>query len=139
MYRFAIILLFVGGAAAAADQPAPPLSFDAGTVLAGGNVLATAVTLPPVPGPVALPTSDGPVLHWHVAVRHGETQLLQQNGRWAARAEYSRVRRDGRMVCLVYQTTLSPEWAVQGRDRQDRADFTPADDKVYTFREIPCP
>lgn len=134
-----LALLLLPAAASAADKPAPPLSFEAGTVLAGGYVLADTLTLPPKPGPVTLPTREGTSLHWRVAVRGGETQLLQSNGRWAARAEYSLGRRNGRTICFVYQTTLSPQWAVHGRDQQDHADIALADDKLYTFREAPCP
>lgn len=142
MVRIACLLpvLLLPTAALAAGKPsAPPLSFDAGTVLAGGYVLADGITLPPTPGPVTLQARDGTLLHWHVAVQGGETRLLQADGHWAARAEYSHARRDGRTICLVYQTTLSPEWAVQGRQQQDHADIALADDKLYTFREAPCP
>ena len=125
--------------APAAERPAPPLSFEAGSVLAGGYVLAESVTLPPAPGPVTLQARDGTLLHWRVTVKAGETRLLQADGHWAARAEYSHARRDGRTICLVYQTTLSPEWAVHGRDRQDHADIALADDRLYTFRETACP
>lgn len=139
MYRIALLSLLISAAATAADKPAPPLHFEAGVVLAGGYVLAESVTLSPVPGLVTLRAREGAVLHWRVAVQDGETLLLQQDGRWAARAEYNHTRRAGRDVCLVYQTTLSPEWAVHGRDRQDHADIAQADDKVYSFRDIPCP
>ena len=132
-------LLLLPAAALAADRPAPPLSFEAGSVLAGGYVLAESVTLSPTPGPVTLRTRDGTLLHWQVTVKDGETRLLQADGHWAARAEYSHARRDGRTICLVYQTTLSPEWAVHGRDRQDHADIALADDRLYTFRETACP
>ncbi|MFC3674325.1 hypothetical protein [Ferrovibrio xuzhouensis] len=139
MHRIVFLSLLISAAAMAADKPAPPLHFEAGVVLAGGYVLASTVTLPPVPGPVTLPTREGTALHWRVTVQDGETQLLQQDGHWAARAEYNHTLREGRTVCLVYQTTLSPEWAVHGRDRQDHADIAVADDKVYSFREVPCP
>jgi hypothetical protein len=137
--RLACLALLLPAAAMAADKPAPPLSFDAGAVLAGGYVLARSLTLPPSPGPVTLPTREGTLLHWRIVVQDGETRLLQQDGHWAARAEYSEGERDGRTICFVYQTTLSPEWAVYGRDRQDRADIALADDKLYTFSEIACP
>ena len=126
-------------AALAAGKPAPPLSFEAGSILAGGYVLAETVTLPPVPGPVTLHARDGTALHWRIAVHDGETQLLQPDGHWAARGEYSLAKRDGHTICLVYQTTLSPQWAVHGRELQDHADIALADDKLYTFREVPCP
>lgn len=137
--RLVLLLLLASPAAlAAAGKPAPPLSFAAGTVLAGGYVLTADVTLPPAPGPVILPAREGP-LRWRVAVQDGVTRLLQPDGHWAARAEFTEATRDGRRICLVYQTTLSPEWAVHGRERQDHADIAVADDKVYTFRDIPCP
>lgn len=123
-----------------AEQPAPPLAFEAGTVLAGGHVLAEAITLPPKPGQVSLVVRDGAPLRWHIAIKDGETRLLQPDGNWAAKAEYSRVDRDGRTVCLVYQTYLSPEWAVRGTEPpSNRAEFRPADDRVYAFREVSCP
>ncbi|MFN4166341.1 MAG: hypothetical protein ACK4GK_17330 [Ferrovibrio sp.] len=131
-------------AQAQAGEPAPPLFFAAGTVLAGGHELAADVTLPPEAGPVVLPVRDGTPLRWRVTVENGETQLLAENGRWVAKAEIHRSEKRGRMVCLIYQTTISPEWAVRGGGRpqdqaQGRADFQPADDRVYAFREIPCP
>ncbi|HEX6957261.1 MAG TPA: hypothetical protein VF194_04680 [Ferrovibrio sp.] len=126
-------------AAYAAESPAPPLRFEAGTVLAGGHILAEAVLLPPVPGMVTLAVRDGAPLHWRIAVAGGETRLLLPDGRWAAKAEYSRVKRDGQMVCLIYQTYLSPRWLVDGVEKRDHADFTPLDDRIYAFREAPCP
>jgi hypothetical protein len=143
---FSLLLLiapFLPLASAAQAQttdPAPPLSFAAGTVLAGGHELVADMILPPEAGPVALPVRDGPPLRWRVVVENGETQLLGENGRWVAKAEIHRSEKRGRMVCLIYQTTISPEWAVKGGERpQGRADFQPADDRVYAFREIPCP
>lgn len=135
-----VFLLIATAAQAQAGDAAPPLAFTAGTVLAGGHELAADVTLPPEAGPVVLRVRDGPPLRWRVAVENGETQLLAENGRWVAKAEIHRSEKHGRMVCLIYQTTISPEWAVRGGDRlQGRADFQPADDRVYAFREIPCP
>src|SRR3546814_3720308 len=98
MHRIAFLSLLISAAATAADRPAPPLHFEAGVVLAGGYVLARTVTLPPVPGPVTLPTHEGTALHWRVTVQDGETQLLQQDGHWAARAEYSHAERAGHTV-----------------------------------------
>lgn len=127
-------------AAFAQTDPAPPLFFAAGTVLAGGHELAGDLTLPPQPGPVTLPVRDGAPLRWRVAVENGETRLLSENGRWVAKAEIHRSEQRGRMVCLIYQTTISPEWAARGTERPaGRADFQPADDRVYAFRDIPCP
>jgi hypothetical protein len=124
---------------AGAEPPAPPLGFAAGAVLAGGHVLREAVTLPARPGPVTLPLRDGAPLHWRVTVEHGETQLLDERGRWAAKAEYHRLERDGRVICQIYQTTIAPEWALRGARESSRADFSPADDRIYSFREVPCP
>lgn len=140
----ALLLLLASAAQAQTSDPAPPLSFAAGAVLAGGHELAEDVILPPMAGPVTLPVRDGVPLRWQVAVENGETQLLAENGRWVAKAEIHRSEKRGRMVCLIYQTTISPEWAVRGGDRpqgqaQGRADFQPADDRIYAFREIPCP
>ena len=126
-------------AAQAAESAAPPLSFEAGTILAGGYVLAEAVVLQPVPGMVTLAVRGGAPLHWRIAVSDGETRLLQPNGRWAAKAEYNRVERNGQTVCLIYQTYLSPQWLVHGIEKSDHADFTPLDDRIYAFREAPCP
>lgn len=131
--------LFAGTALAAEPLSAPPLAFEAGTVLAGGHVLAADVTLPPRPGPVTLGTRDGVLLNWHMAVENGETRLVQPDGRWAAKAEYTRTQRDGRVICQIYQTYWSPEWAVRGGGAAPRPDFRPADDRVYAFREVPCP
>ncbi len=139
MHPFVLIALFAGAAAAAEQSPAPPLAFEAGTVLAGGHVLAMDITLPPRPGPVDLLTRDGVLLHWRLTVKDGETRLLQTDGHWAAKAEYSRTQRDGRMICQVYQTYWSPEWAVKGGNAAPRPDYRPADDRIYAFRDIPCP
>jgi hypothetical protein len=134
------LLPIVSVAQAQTGDPAPPLFFAAGTMLAGGHELAGDVTLPPVAGPVTLPVRDGAPLRWQVAVDNGETQLLAENGRWVAKAEIHRSEKRGRMVCLIYQTTISPEWAVRGMERPaGRADFQPADDRVYAFRETACP
>lgn len=133
------LILMAGAAAAAEQQPAPPLAFEAGTVLAGGHVLATDVTLPAKPGPVTLKTREGITLAWRLTVENGETRLLQSDGRWAAKAEYSQTQRDGRVVCQIYQTYWSPEWAVRGSSAAARPDYRPADDRVYAFREVPCP
>ena len=138
------LLLLAAAAQAQTADPAPPLFFAAGTVLAGGHEVAADTTLPPIPGPVTLAVRDGAPLRWQVAVENGETRLLAEHGRWVAKAEIHRSEQRGRMVCLIYQTTISPEWAVRGGDRpqdraQGRADFQPADDRVYAFREIPCP
>jgi|GEM_PF-1871040 hypothetical protein len=130
----------IASAAAAAEQPAPPLNFDAGTVLAGGYVLSEPLHLSPQPGQVYINVRDGSPLRWRIEVEGGETRLLQPDGRWAAKAEYSRTERNGRTVCLIYQTYLSPEWAIKGLQRPTgRADFIPADDRIYAFRETPCP
>lgn len=145
MFRLLPVLLLIAPAVQAqAGEPAPPLFFAAGTVLAGGHELADDTTLPPVAGPVMLRVRDGAPLRWRVTVENGETRLLAEDGRWVAKAEIHRSEKRGRMVCLIYQTTISPEWAVRGGGRpqgqaQDRADFQPADDRVYAFREIPCP
>lgn len=134
-----LLLLIAATAQAQTADPAPPLSFAAGSVLAGGHELAEDVTLPPVAGPVTLPVRDGAPLRWQVAVDNGETRLLAEQGRWVAKAEIHRSEKRGRMVCLIYQTTISPEWAVRGAERPaGGADFQPADDRVYAFREIPC-
>lgn len=136
----ALLLVCALSARAQTADPAPPLFLTAGTVLAGGHELAADVTLPPEAGPVVLRVREGPPLRWRVAVENGETQLLAENGRWVAKAEIHRSEKRGRMVCLIYQTTISPEWAVRGAERPaGRADFQPADDRVYAFREIPCP
>jgi len=124
--------------AAAQDASAPSLAFRAETVLRGGHVLRNAVTLPAQSGPVALATQDG-VLNWKIVVEHGETRLLDAAGQWVAKAEYHRLTRAGQPVCQIYQTTISPEWAVQGTDKSARADYTPADDRIYSFRDAPCP
>lgn len=137
--RRILSLLFFIPLPALADQPAPPLRFEAGTVLSGGHVLAEAVTLPPQPGPVTLTPREGAPLHWRILIEQGETRLLDAGGHWAAKAEYHRLQRDGRTVCQIYQTTISPEWAVRGADRQSRADYAPVDDRVYAFREVDCP
>lgn len=135
----AILFLLIAPAARAADAPAPALYFDAGTVLAGGHVLADAVTLAAKTGPVTLRQREGADLHWQVMVDGGETRLLQPDGRWAAKAEYYRGERNGRPACLVYQTIISPEWTVRGTEKPGGADFTPADDRIYAFRETACP
>ncbi|MCW0234599.1 MAG: hypothetical protein OJJ21_13445 [Ferrovibrio sp.] len=134
-----LIVALLPAAVLAADAPAPDLRFEAGAVLAGGHVLAEAVTLPAKSGPVVLKLREGADLHWRVAVEHGETRLLQPDGRWAAKAEYHRGERNGRPACLIYQTVISPDWAVRGTEKPDRADFAPADDRIYAFRETPCP
>jgi hypothetical protein len=139
-----MLLTLLAVAARAGDAPAPGLQFEAGTVLPGGHELAALTILPARAGPVVLKLREGPDLHWRVTVAEGETRLLQPNGHWAAKAEYYRGQRDGRPVCLVYQTIISPEWAVRGLDRpgdaqETRADFAPADDRIYAFRETPCP
>lgn len=137
--RAAAISILMTVSAQAADAPAPPLSFEAGTVLAGGYILSEAVVLPPVPGMVTLAVRGGTPLRWRIAVAEGETRLLQPNGHWAAKAEYNRVERNGQTVCLIYQTYLSPQWLVHGVEKRDHADFTPLDDRIYAFREAPCP
>jgi hypothetical protein len=127
----------------AGEPPAPALLFEAGTVLPGGHELRETTLLPAQSGPAVLKLREGPDLHWRVAVENGETRLLQPDGRWAAKAEYYQGQRNGRSVCLVYQTIISPEWAVRGVDRpadaEPRADFAPADDRIYAFRDTPCP
>ncbi|MFN4311849.1 MAG: hypothetical protein ACK4FK_14795 [Ferrovibrio sp.] len=133
------LLLIASVAQAQANDPAPPLSFAAGSVLAGGHELAEDVMLPPTAGPVTLRVRDGAPLRWRVAVENGETRLLDGAGRWAAKAEYHRLMRDGSAVCQIYQTTISPEWALQRGDRPGRPDFSPADDRIYSFRDVPCP
>ncbi|QDO95901.1 hypothetical protein FNB15_00765 [Ferrovibrio terrae] len=125
--------------AARADEPAPPLHFRAGTIVAGGHLLPSDVILPAVAGPVTLTPQDGPPLHWRITVDHGETRLLDASGRWAAKAEYHRAQRGDRIVCQTYQTTISPEWTAMSKDSAARADYTPADDRIYAFREVPCP
>ncbi len=134
-----LLLPFLPLAALADEPPAPPLHFRAGTILAGGHLLPSAVTLPPVEGPVTLQPSEGPPLHWRVTVGNGETRLLDAQGRWAAKVEYHRSERGGRVVCQTYQTTISPEWTATGKDAATRADYTPADDRIYAFRDVPCP
>jgi len=134
----ALVLLLLALPALAQDVPAPPLHFEAGAVLPGGHVLREAVMLPAKPGPVTLTAQDGR-LDWTVAVEHGETRLLQPDGHWAAKAEYHRLMRAGQPACQIYQTTISPEWAVRGADKPGRADYTPADDRIYSFRDTPCP
>lgn len=125
---------------AAAEVAGPPLAFEAGTVLAGGHVLAETVTLPAQAGPVTLRTVDGQILHWQIETASGETRLLQADGRWAAKAEYTRTERNGKTVCQIYQTYLSPEWAVRGsRVARDGAGLVLADDRIYAFRDAPCP
>lgn len=133
------IALLISSAALAAELPAPPLQFAADTVLAGGHVLAEAVELPPRAGPVVLTLREGAALRWHVVVENGETRLLQPDGRWAAKAEYYRGSRNGQPACLIYQTIISPDWVIRGADKPSGADFTPADDRIYAFRETPCP
>lgn len=134
-----LLPIFLPLAALADEPPAPPLHFRAGTILAGGHLLPSAVTLPPVEGPVTLQPQDGPPLHWRVTVGNGETRLLDAQGRWAAKVEYHRSERGGRVVCQTYQTTISPEWTATGKDASTRADYTPADDRIYAFRDVPCP
>jgi hypothetical protein len=134
----ALLLLSASVAQAQTIDPAPPLRFEAGTVLAGGHVLQSAVTLPATSGPVSLAVQGGR-LDWSIRVENGETRLLDGAGRWVAKAEYHRLMRDGSAVCQIYQTTISPEWALQGGDRPGRADFSPADDRIYSFRDVPCP
>jgi hypothetical protein len=132
-------LLLLLSCTAWADEPAPPLHFRAGTIVAGGHLLPSEVILPAVAGPVTLTPQDGPPLHWRITVGNGETRLLDASGRWAAKAEYHRAERGGRIVCQTYQTTISPEWTTMTKDRATRADYTPADDRIYAFREVPCP
>ncbi|MEK9969216.1 MAG: hypothetical protein VW600_08765 [Ferrovibrio sp.] len=132
------VFLCLSSAALADALPAPALQFEAGTVLPGGHELAQATVLPAKTGPVVLKLRAGPDLHWRIIVENGETRLLQPDGRWAAKAEFYEGQRNGKPVCLIYQTTISPEWAVRGVDKPDRADFAPADDRIYAFREIPC-
>lgn len=143
MMRSALPLLLAGLAFPVAGSPAaeraPPLFFEAGTVLAGGHVLTEAVTLPPQAGPVRLAVREGPPLQWRIRISGGITELLQADGRWAARAEYTRSERDGRSICLAYQTYLSPDWLLQGQDTRNGGGFRPVDDRVYAFREVPCP
>jgi hypothetical protein len=134
-----LLLILLRVAALADEPPAPPLHFRAGTILAGGHLLPSEVRLPAIAGPVTLTPQDGPPLHWRITVANGETQLLDAGGRWAAKAEYHRAERAGRIVCQTYQTTISPEWTRMTKDRATRADYTPADDRIYAFREVPCP
>jgi hypothetical protein len=131
--------LLLPGAAPADEPPAPPLQFRAGTILAGGHLLPADVTLPAVAGPVTLQPADGPPLHWRVTVGNGETRLLDAQGRWAAKVEYHRVERGGRVLCQTYQTTISPEWSATTKDSAARPDYSPADDRIYAFRDVPCP
>lgn len=133
-----LLLLLLAGSALAQDIPAPPLNFEAGAVLAGGHVLRAATTLPAKSGAVTLVVQDGK-LDWTIVVENGETRLLDTAGHWAAKAEYHRLSRNGQPVCQIYQTTISPEWAVRGADRSNRADYRPADDRIYSFRDAPCP
>lgn len=135
----ALLLIFLPLTALADEPPAPPLHFRAGTILAGGHLLPREVILPPIEGPVVLQPQDGPPLHWRVTVAQGETRLLDAQGRWAAKVEYHRAERAGRIVCQTYQTTISPEWTTMTKDSATRADYTPADDRIYAFREVPCP
>lgn len=132
-----LALLLIASPSLAQDAPAPPLSFEAGAVLAGGHVLREAVTLPAKSGAVLLAAQDG-MLNWTIMVESGETRLLDAAGHWAAKAEYHRLTRNGQPVCQIYQTTISPEW-VRGTDKSTRADYTPADDRIYSFRDVPCP
>ncbi|MBS4046770.1 MAG: hypothetical protein KG075_10545 [Alphaproteobacteria bacterium] len=134
-----VLLLLPCFAALADEPPAPPLHFRAGTILAGGHLLPSELILPPVAGPVVLQPQDGPPLHWRVTVAQGETRLLDGQGRWAAKVEYHRAQRGDRIACQTYQTTISPEWTAMGKDAATRADYTPADDRIYAFREVPCP
>lgn len=135
-----VLLSVLISPAAAAEIAAPPLAFEAGTVLAGGHVLAETLTLPPRTGPVILRTTDAQSLYWQVETANGETWLLQADGRWAAKAEYTRTERNGKPVCQIYQTYLSPEWAVRGgRVARDGAGLVLADDRIYAFRDVPCP
>lgn len=133
-----LLPLLFACAAAAQDAPAPSLAFRADTVLRGGHVLRSAVTLPATSGPVTLLAEDGK-LNWTIVVEHGETRLLDDSGHWAAKAEYHRFIRSGLPVCQIYQTTISPEWVVLGTDKASRADYSPADDRIYSFRDAPCP
>lgn len=122
-----------------AEPPAPPLHFEAGTVVAGGYRLAEAITIAPTNGPVSLSVIGGAPLRWHVEVRNGVTRLLQIDGRWAAQAEYTRRDRDGQPACQIYQTFASPEWLLRGGSHAARPDFAPVDDRIYMFRDTPCP
>lgn len=137
--RIALLLLCLFPASLRADQPAPSLAFEAGTILAGGHELAESVVLPAMEGPVSLRTRDGSLLRWRIAVGNGETRLMLPDGRWAAKAEYTRRQHEGRIICQIYQTYWSPEWAVRGGAAAARPDYRPADDRVYAFREAPCP
>lgn len=136
----ALLVIFFAATPTLADEPpAPALHFPAGTILAGGYLLPSDVTLPAVSGPVVLWPKDSAPLHWRVEVADGETRLLDAQGRWAAKAEYHRTQRGGRVICQSYQTTISPEWVMAGRNSAGRADYTPADDRIYAFRDVPCP
>lgn len=135
-----ILLSLLIAGSAAAEPPAPPIAFEAGAVLAGGHVLAEDVVLAARAGPVTLKTRDGVALNWQIVVENGETRLLQTDGRWAAKAEYNWTQRAGRVVCQIYQTYWSPEWAARGGTAgAARPDFRPADDRIYAFRDVPCP
>lgn len=138
MRRLLPALLLLAPPALAEDAPAPSLAFRAETVLRGGHVLRTAVTLPAKSGPVTLLAEDRK-LNWTLVVENGETRLLDDAGHWVAKAEYHRLTRAGQPVCQIYQTTISPEWAVRGADKPGRADYSPADDRIYSFRDAPCP
>lgn len=139
-----ILIAFAAGTASAAEPPttaagAPPLAFEQGDVLADGHVIAADTILPPQPGPVSLRTREGDVLHWQITVENGETQLVQPNGRWAAKAEYTRTQRGGHVVCQIYQTYWSPVWAVRRGGAAPQPHYGPADDRIYVFRDAPCP
>lgn len=134
---------------AAQNPPAPPPPLKAaptiflaeGTVLATGHVLGGATTIQPNPGQVIVRFEDNSTEIWTVEVSAGETRVFRPGNVLVAKAEFVARERDGHPSCFIYQMHIAPEWigAPGGASTGGKPDITTADDKVYSFREAPCP
>jgi len=153
-------LLDLPGLALAQAAPiasAPAIELDEGTVLASGHVLAGKTRIQPIPGQAIVRYADGQNETWIVEVSGAETLVYRGNRELVAKAEYVAHERDGKPSCFIYQTHIAPEWLTapqfsgpQGsqpgqvvppsqRQAVTNPDIATADDKVYSFREAPCP
>ncbi len=125
-------------------KAAPEIILPEGTVLASGHVLGGATLIKPIPGQAIVRFEDGSEEIWDVEVATdiGTTRIYRAGHVLVAQAEYVARERDGHPSCFVYQMHIAPEWigAPSGSEAPlGRPGIGTADDRVYSFRETPCP
>lgn len=120
---------------------APSIMLPEGTVLTSGHVLGGQTTIQPIPGDAIVRFEDGSDETWSVEVAEGETRVYRPGHILVAQAEYVARERDGRPSCFIYQMHIAPEWIGMPSNAaaSGQPNIATADDRVYSFREAPCP